>query len=60
MIWIRRLARRLRALVRGRSVDRELDDDRATLLLLVIAFLACWPPALRAAAVDPVRALRAD
>ncbi len=50
----------LRASIFGIAAWDPLPLAGATLLLMLTATLACWIPALRAAAIDPARALQAE
>ena len=51
-------ARLLKAFLYGVSASDPITFT--SLLLLIIAFLACWIPARRASRVDPMVALRAE
>ena len=42
------------------SASDPLTLAGVTLLLLAVAFVACWFPARRAAAIDPVEAIRVE
>jgi putative ABC transport system permease protein len=52
------LTRLIEGLLFGVSATDPLTFVVVTLLLLLVAFLACWIPARRAARVDPIIALR--
>ncbi|HYJ06802.1 MAG TPA: ABC transporter permease [Chthoniobacterales bacterium] len=53
-------ARLLKAFLYGVSASDPITFTFISLLLLTIAFLACWIPARRASRVDPMVALRAE
>jgi len=53
-------ARLLRSLAYGVSVVDAASIAAAVMLLLVVATLANWIPARRAARIDPTEALRGD
>jgi ABC-type antimicrobial peptide transport system permease subunit len=53
-------ARALRSLLFGVGVADPLTFASVPAVLLVVAVAACYLPARRAAAVDPVTTLRAD
>ena len=53
-------ARLLKAFLYGVSASDTITFNFIALLLLTIAFLACWIPARRASRVDPMVALRAE
>lgn len=54
------LTRLLSGLLFGVTPTDPLTYAAAPAILLAVAALACWIPARRAAAIDPVRALRQD
>ncbi|PZR75834.1 MAG: hypothetical protein DLM52_06970, partial [Chthoniobacterales bacterium] len=57
-IWL--TSRMLTALLYGIGATDPLTIISVALLLGVVAFIACWWPARRASAVDPIIALRAE
>jgi len=54
------VSRFLRSLLFGVSATDPLALAGASLLLIVVALVAAWRPALRASRIDPVIALRAE
>jgi putative ABC transport system permease protein len=54
------LMRVLKTLLFGVSAADPLTLTASALLLLMVALLACWIPARRAAKVDPMIALRCE
>jgi len=53
-------ARMMKSLFYGVSTSDPITFTGVALLLLSIAFLACWLPARRASRVEPMIALRAE
>ena len=51
-------SRLMKGLLFGVSASDPLTFAAVTLLMLAIAWLACWIPARRATRVDPIIALR--
>jgi putative ABC transport system permease protein len=50
----------MKSLLFGVNATDAVTFAAVTLLLLVVALLACWIPARRATKVDPLIALRSD
>jgi ABC-type lipoprotein release transport system permease subunit len=53
-------ARMMKSLLYGVSASDPITFMFVTLLLLGVAFVACWLPARRASRIEPMIALRAE